>query len=390
MRVLQDKALELSTLAAELSGRLAPVVRTVLKFHHMEVINSYYSNLIEGHNTEPIEVRAAQRWDYSEYQYKRNLQLESLAHISTQRYLWEHGDALPYQQQATLLKIHELFFNDLPPEMLVVTGNEQKVEVVPGKLRESDVKVGHHIPPSFGELGGYLDAFAEAYDVNKHGGSDKILAVMAAHHRLVWIHPFIDGNGRVTRLHTGLGFCDRRVSKPSVFWCLSRGLAKRVNVGGASLQEADADRRGDSDGRGARSESALIAFIDFMLDTALDQVRYIGDLLKPDGMRQRIESYVTHRNTGVAARGLPSLRKEATQVLQQAFLMGKIQRQDMAQISGLPLPSARKLFQQLKEEGLLTETSSRSPLCWAIPDHAEPWYFPDLSAPAAKALEEIR
>lgn len=91
-----------------------------------------------------------------------------------------------------------------------------------------------------------------------------------------------------------------------------------MNAYTASLQEADADQRGDSDGRGARSESALIAFIDFILDTALDQVRYISDLLKPEGMRQRIESYVTHRNTGIAARGLPPLRKEAAYVLQHA------------------------------------------------------------------------
>ena len=29
-----------------------------------------------------------------------------------------------------------------------------------------------------------------------------VLALAAAHQRLRWIHPFIDGNGRVMRLHT--------------------------------------------------------------------------------------------------------------------------------------------------------------------------------------------
>ena len=41
--------------------------------------------------------------------------------------------------------------------------------------------------------------------------------------------------------------------------------------------------------------------------------------------------------------------------------------------------TARRLIAQLKEEGLLTETSTRSPLYWQIPEHAEPWYFPQLA-----------
>ncbi len=385
MMALQDKALVLSNAAAELGGMLAPTVRQVLT-KHMEVINSYYSNLIEGHHTEPREVRAAQSGDYSEDPFKRNLQLESLAHIRAQQYLWERADALSYQAPETLLKIHEQVFAGLPDEMLMVTGNDgRQIRAVPGRFRECDVDIGRHLPPPHAELTQYLDAFAEAYDVSRHGGVDKILAVMAAHHRLVWIHPFIDGNGRVARLHTDLGLKQVGVKAVGI-WCLSRGLARRVAEYKRCLQDADADRQGDGGGRGARSEKALIVFIDFMLDTALDQVRYIGDLLKPDGMRQRIEAYVTHRGTGLAGRGLPSLKKEAIPVLQHAFVLGEIQRKDMEQLSGLSLPSARKLFQQLKEEGLLTETSNRSPLYWAIPEHAEPWYFPDLSAPAAKVL----
>jgi hypothetical protein len=41
--------------------------------------------------------------------------------------------------------------------------------------------------------------------------------------------------------------------------------------------------------------------------------------------------------------------------------------------------TARGLLQQLKEEGLLSETLSRSNLTWEIPEHAEPWYFPELA-----------
>jgi len=384
MKRLQNKAFALSNDAAALAGLLSPTVQKVLT-GHMEVINSYYSNLIEGHHTEPSEVRAAQRGDYSSDPAKRNLQQESLAHVNAQRFLWNHGDEHPYQQPDTLQKIHEITFKDLPAEMLVVRGGSKEIQIIPGQFRSSDVEVGKHLAPEHGEIKGYLNAFSEAYDLRRHGGADKILAVMAAHHRLVWIHPFIDGNGRVARLHTDLGL--RQAGLKSVgIWCLSRGLAKRVDEYKGALQDADSDRRGDTDGRGARSEAALITFIEFMLDTAIDQVKYIGELLKPNQMRRRIAAYVQYRNSGLAARELPPLREEAIPVLQHAFVLGELERSEMTQLTGLQLSSARKLFQQLKEEGLLTETSHKSPLYWAIPEHAEPWYFPDLSSPAAKLL----
>jgi len=76
----------------------------------------------------------------------------------------------------------------------------------------------------------------------------KIIGVAASHHRLLWIHPFIDGNGRVTRLlsHALL----RELDVGSELWSVSRGLARRVAEYKSSLQAADEPRRGDLDGRG--------------------------------------------------------------------------------------------------------------------------------------------
>jgi hypothetical protein len=48
-------------------------------------------------------------------------------------------------------------------------------------------------------------------------------------------------------------------------------------------------------------------------------------------------------------------------------------------LTGMPKRGARQLLAQLKEEGLLSGTSSRSPLKWEIPGHAEPFYFPQLA-----------
>ena len=41
-----------------------------------------------------------------------------------------------------------------------------------------------------------------AYDLDKIHGTNRVIATAALHHRLAWIHPFQDGNGRVIRLLT--------------------------------------------------------------------------------------------------------------------------------------------------------------------------------------------
>jgi len=65
--------------------------------------------------------------------------------------------------------------------------------------------------------------------------------------------------------------------------------------------------------------------------------------------------------------------------LHTAFMQGEIERAQALELCALPERSARRLLSQLKKEGLLSETSSRSPLRWEIPEHAEGWYFPELA-----------
>jgi len=62
-----------------------------------------------------------------------------------------------------------------------------------------------------------------------------------------------------------------------------------------------------------------------------------------------------------------------------AFIFGDLKRSEAIELCGMPERSARRLLSQLKAEGLLSETSSRSPLRWEIPEHAEAWYFPNLA-----------
>jgi len=377
---LSDRVLELERRASRLGGMVNPIVLEVIT-EHMRVINSYYSNLIEGNSTHPRDIRRAMQGDYSSDPAKRDLQLESIAHIDVQRILQNESTSFgDINSPECFKKIHQLFYENIPLSLRLVTGSNSSFrEVVPGQFRQAGeaVQVGRHLPPEAPVLEKFLARFQEAYRLDRLNGYKKVVAAMAAHHRFVWIHPFLDGNGRVARLYTDLFLKSVGVGGYGV-WCISRGLARAHTKYKSSLANADQVRQGDLDGRGALSEQRLIEFCDFMLTTAIGQVDYMEKLLDLRAMTQRIKAYIEDRNKGLIP-GLGKIKPEATRVLEKAFMYGEFERQNMEEISGLGLSVTRKLIQQLKEEGLLTETSTRSPLRWAIPEHAERFYFPDLA-----------
>jgi Fic family protein len=382
---LPDKAVDLSRHSAKLAGLLSPITLATME-RYMRVINSYYSNLIEGNSTRPHEIRAAQRGEYSGDPARRDLQLESLGHMEAQRWLSESNPDL-----ATLFRpdficaIHEQFYSNIP-ESLWVIKNEQgdAVErVVPGEWRKRQVKVGQHLPPSDEQLPAVMEHYCEVFNGSRFKGDRKIIAIMAAHHRFAWIHPFIDGNGRVVRLLTDAALKAAGMESYGA-WCLSRGLARSSGQYKSMLAQADQARQGNYDGRGPLSERGLLAFCDYMLTTAIDQVTYIGDLLDLRNLRRRIDAYVQARNDGRVTGMAAGLKPVAAVILHAAFMQGELDRSQALELSGMPERSARRLLSQLKRDGLLSETSSKSPLRWKIPEHAEPWYFPEL-APQAGA-----
>jgi Fic family protein len=90
----------------------------------------------------------------------------------------------------------------------------------PGSCAMNNVHVGRHIPVSPGALPRLLKRFEEVY--SRLGKADSIIAAAAAHHRLLWIHPFLDGNGSVARLMSH-GMLLDALDTRSV-WSVVRGL----------------------------------------------------------------------------------------------------------------------------------------------------------------------
>src|SRR5882762_8281388 len=77
---LTDLALELAQKSAGFRRSL-PESLLISLADLVRSMNCYYSNLIEGHDTHPIDIERALHGDYSGDAKKRDLQLEATAHI---------------------------------------------------------------------------------------------------------------------------------------------------------------------------------------------------------------------------------------------------------------------------------------------------------------------
>jgi Fic family protein len=283
-RRLEDAAFDLVSRASSLAGQINPLVTASIGTL-VRSMNCYYSNLIEGHDTHPRDIDKALRKDYSAEPARRALQLEAVAHIEVQQAIDEGRDdpafpaSLPY-----LLWLHREFCRRLPDELLWVEdpGSKRRVQVRPGELRDGEVVVGLHLPPEAAALPRFLERFEQAYAPAYLSKMRQVIAVAAAHHRFVWIHPFYDGNGRVVRLmsHAML----KRLGVGSSLWSVARELAGNVASYKSLLMVADELRRNDLDGRGNLSQAALVEFCEFFLRACLrslvlicrgDQGRYM-------------------------------------------------------------------------------------------------------------------
>ena len=195
---LADLALELAQYSAAFRSRLPEGILITLA-DLCRSMNCYYSNLIEGHYTHPVDIEQALRNQYSDNPEKRNLQQEAAAHIAVQKWVDEGGLAGRATTAGSICEIHRRFGELLPDDLLWVedTDTGERLRMIPGALRKRDVRAGRYIAISPGALPRFIQRFEDLY--NGLGRLDTILASAAAHHRLLWIHPFLDGNGRVGR-----------------------------------------------------------------------------------------------------------------------------------------------------------------------------------------------
>ena len=272
----------------------------------------------------------------------------------------------PPTAPASIIEIHRRFCELLPEDLLYVEDPETKerVPVVPGQLRERYVKVGRHIAISPGAVPRFLERMHQAYRGTGRIGS--ILAAACAHHRLLWVHPFVDGNGRVARL---MSYAMLRAALDTRgLWSVARGLARMEADYKKHLAACDADRRGDLDGRGTLSEGALASFTAFFLRVSIDQVEFMAGLMQAERLRDRIMIWTEEE---MRAGALPP---KSDIVLRAILYQGVLERGEVDTMLGMSERAARRITSALLKAGAITSESTRAPLRLAFPaKYAERW-----------------
>ena len=373
---ISDIVAELAAASAKLGSALHP--RTAENLADLvRIANTYYSNLIEGHHTKPRDIERALAGNLDKDKQRRNLQLEAAAHVRVQAEVdhLANQSKLPAPASIEFIRwLHREFYRESPKEMLRIRGDGRDFQMKPGEWRSHaahDVAVGRHVPPASGHVADFMRYFQDRYDFDRMGKSARIVATAASHHRFNYIHPFPDGNGRVSRLMSHAMAHVAGVGAHGL-WSVSRGLARGLKSRTEYKQMmdlADTPRQGDLDGRGNLSQRALTDFIQWFLRVCLDQITFMSSLFELDTLAKRLRAYVQRSE---------ALKPEAVRLLEEALMRGQFERGEAARITGLPERTARRLFNDVLASGLLASETPKGAVSLRFPTDAQDILFPRL------------
>jgi Fic family protein len=313
----------------------------------VSVMNCYYSNLIEGHNTKPVDIERALQGRIDDD--KRDLQLEASRHIALQREIDAlHAEGRLQEPVGLVRWLHGRFYHDAPKAMLDIGGTI----MIPGEYRRSNVIVGRHKPPSYECLSEFMRYFEDRYRLDGKGMSAQIVNIATSHHRFNYIHPFLDGNGRVSRLMSHAMSLKAGIGAYGL-WSISRGLARGLEDRSEYMMfmdSADAPRMGDLDGRGNLSQKKLVEFVGWFLNVCLDQVSFMANQFELGTLSKRLARYVE----------IHSLRPESIAILTHVLTYGEMQRGESGRVTMQSERTARDTLKALLDRGLLVSDTPKS------------------------------
>lgn len=360
-----EKIVHWMRLDAALNASIPIALRAPME-HLLRNVNAYYSCKIEGNSTHPADLIRAQEMP----QIKESEGVKEIKRLLEVEARLAQGGVGEFRASdpKTIKRLHADFYADAPEEMLLIK-NEKTDEIyrlIPGEFREHFVEVGNYIAPPPDEVPSMMSRFDEYYRLDRGGvrASEGLVAAAAAHHRLLYIHPFLDGNGRVARLFTDLYL--RQAGLGGVgLWSMSRGFARDTSAYYEALGRADMPRQGSDDGKGILSDKGLTDFTNYFIDTAVDQVEYFTSLLNPQALNQRIDSYfdLRCREEMIIDRGvrLPKLHPGTRAVYKQLLTSTEMTRQEVGDLLGVEERTTHTIILQMRAAGLI-QTPARKPI----------------------------
>ena len=398
---LMEAAADLRTEVARLLPGIGASSREALALL-LRAMNSYYSNKIEGQHTYPADLEQALQQQFSVNQDVRRRQVLAIAHMQVEAALEPEARAMEWRGHfsgAWVQRIHRELYQRLDEESRVIVDEQGKRRgiMVPGEFRSSHVKVQYHEAPPPEALAGLMAHFESRY-CNALGENTKLLMAGSALHRLSWIHPFPDGNGRVSRLQNHLLLSHMGLT--GGLWSPLRGLARRQQDYYVALSAADLPRRNDVDGRGSLTSKGLADFIEFWLTVCLDQVRFMEQMLALDDLQERFVGLAVQvlydYGRGPLLHHRSKLRPELLgRALYRLFVEGRMERGEFKAILDTSDRTATRVIANLMTQRLVTSPSRLGALEPGLPFFSLKYLFPGLwpeaegviTPPPAAAIE---
>ena len=361
--VLNDELTQLSEdvcikSASLLSGYPPQIIASIKEL--LRITNSYYSNRIEAQSTHPIEIEKAMRKEFSSDTKEELLQRLSVAHIDTQIFIESNSlDSEDIINKEYIKKIHKLFYSSEGMEKLLnIKTDALEIQMSAGEFRVSSVAVGKHVAPDADKINSMFNYFEKEYKTvyKNNTKAVKLLAALSAHHRLVYIHPFLDGNGRVSRLFLDAMLFSMELSGYGL-WNISRGLAKDIQAYQKNLSLADMIKQGATDGRGDLSLRGLEYYLKYMLEVAKDQIEFMDESLKLTTLDARINNFVEISQKGMF--NTEPLPKYSELLFSRLLIRGELPRGEVERVINKSKKTAFTLVKKLLEMNYLESDSPR-------------------------------
>lgn len=381
---LMEAAADLRTEVARLLPGIGTASREALALL-LRAMNSYYSNKIEGQHTYPADLELALQQQFSADQDVRRRQELAIAHMQVEAMLEPEARAMDWGGHfsgAWVQRIHRELYQQLDEESRVIVDAKGKRRgvMLPGEFRTINVMVGYHEAPPPEALVELMEHFESRYR-DAAGESTKLLMAGSSLHRLSWIHPFPDGNGRVSRLQNHLLLS--HLGLTGGLWSPLRGLARRQKDYYNALSAADLPRRNDVDGRGNLTSKGLADFIEFWLKVCLDQVRFMEKMLALDGLQERFVGLAVQvlydYGRGPLLHHRSKLRPELLgRALYRLFVEGVMERGEFKAMLDTSDRTATRVIANLMIQRLVTSPSRLGALAPGLPFFSLKYLFPGL------------
>lgn len=358
LELAEKVCIESAKIASGYNEHIVNAFRDVLR-----ITNSYYSNRIEAQSIHPIDIEKAMHKQFSEDSKQKALQELSVAHIKTQKFVENYSIHHSVIDRNFIKEIHKVFYSSEGMEKFTKLNKESElIEMIPGEFRSQDVQVGNHIAPSSDLINSVFNYYEKEYPAlfNNSTKAIKLLASLSSHHRLAFLHPFLDGNGRVSRLHLDAMFYSMRLEGYGL-WNISRGLARDVKEYQRYLSYADMKQQGATDGRGELSLRGLEGYLKYMLEIALDQIEFMSNGLRLDRLNDKIAKFVKFSQEGMFHKQEP-LPKYSEALFSHLLLNGELERKYVPLAIGKSVSTATKLVSTLTKMGYIESKHSKAPL----------------------------